>query len=59
VGGEHGQVLAGIGRALLALVAGHEDRIEMFRTRMRQFVEHPHLGHAPMLGEPGPTPPPG
>jgi hypothetical protein len=49
MGGQHGEVLSGIGIALLALVARHEDRIKVFRARMRQFVQHPRLGHRPIL----------
>jgi hypothetical protein len=46
MGGQHGEVLGGIGIALLALVARHEDRIKVFRARMRQFVQHPRLAPA-------------
>jgi hypothetical protein len=51
MGGQHGQVLSGIGIALLALVARHEDRVKVFRARMRQFVQHPRLGHRPILNQ--------
>src|SRR5215218_1026953 len=54
MGGEHGQVLGRVGIALLALVAGHEGRIKMLRTRMGEFVEHPRRGHSPILSLPGP-----
>jgi len=35
--------------ALLAVVSGHEGRIEVFGSRMRQFVDHPGLGHELIL----------
>jgi hypothetical protein len=38
---EGSQVLGRIGIPLLAVVTGHEGRVEMFWSRMRQFVDHP------------------
>ena len=38
---ESGQVLGRVGIALLPVVAGHEGRVQMLRSRVRQFVDHP------------------
>jgi len=42
---EHGQVLGRVGIPLFAVVAGHEGRVEVLGSRMRQFVDHPGLSH--------------
>jgi hypothetical protein len=38
---EGGQVRGRIGISLLAVVTRHERRVEVFRSRVRQFVDHP------------------
>jgi hypothetical protein len=50
--GEHGEVAGKIGISLLAVEPGDEARIEMFTPSLRQLVEHPRLGHAPILALP-------
>jgi hypothetical protein len=46
---EDGQVFGWVGIALLAVVARHEVGVEVFGSRVRQFVDHPRLGHDPIL----------
>lgn len=49
--GEKGQVLLGIGVPLLPVVACDEGGIEVLRTRVSEFIEHP-LAHSAILGGP-------
>src|ERR1019366_10794975 len=42
---EGGHVFGWIGIPLLAVIARHECRVEVFGSRMRQFVDHPLVGH--------------
>ena len=41
MGREGRQILGRAGIALLPVIASHEGRVEMFRSRVRQFVDHP------------------
>jgi hypothetical protein len=46
---EDGQVLLRVGITLLPVVTRHEGRVEVFWSRVCQFVDHPALGHEPIL----------
>ena len=46
---EDGQVLGRVGIALLAVIACDELGVEVFGSRVRQFVDHPGLGHDAIL----------
>ena len=46
---EDGQVLGRVGIALLAVIACDELGVEVFGSRVRQFVDYPGLGHDVIL----------
>ena len=45
VGVERVQILGRVGIALLPVVTGHEGRVEVLGSCVRQFVDHPCLSH--------------
>jgi hypothetical protein len=56
VGLELGQVRFWIGVPLLTVESGNKGLVEVFRSRVREFVKHPGIGHAITVLPAGQTP---